>query len=205
MNASSRSPVSARFPYPAPAPARPDEPGRKAHPQGGSTCSKVTGSEPVSPYNSIRSPHPKRPSHRSRRDPRPIEAIHQHRELRGGQSNDPALDRRPGEAPLLEPLGREDQTGAVKGQDLHPIGSLGSKDEDRSRIGVLAQALGHEPGERIHAFAEVHGLSGNQHLQIGADGDHARARNVAITVASVAASTPIGTRTVTAGITISIM
>src|SRR6185312_12297697 len=110
-----------------------------------------------------------------------------------------------GEAPLFEPLGREDQTGAVKGQDLHPIGSLGSEDKDRPRIGVLAQALGHEPGEGIHPFAEVHGLGGDQHLQIGADGDHARARRVAITVASVAASTPVGTRTVTAGITISMM
>src|SRR3954453_761891 len=205
MNASSRSPVSARFPYPAPAPARPDEPGRKAHPQGGSTCPKVTGSEPISPYKSVRSPHPERPSHRSRRDPRPIETIDQHRELRRGQSNDPALDRRPGEAPLFEPLGGQDQTGAVKGQDLHPIGSLGSEDEDGSPIGVLAQALGHEPCKRIHAFAEVHGLSGVQHLQIGADGDHARARKVAITVASVAASTPVETRTVTVGITISIM
>ena len=83
--------------------------------------------------------------------------------------------------------------------------SLGSKDEDGSRIGVLAQALGHQPGERIHALAEVHGLSGNQHLQIGADSDHARARRVAMTVASVVASTPVGTRTVTAGSTISMM
>src|SRR6185312_684558 len=120
--------------------------------------------------------------------------------------NDPTLDRWPGEAPLLEPLGREDQTSAVKSQDLHPIGPLGSKDEDCPRIGVLAQALGHEPRERIHAFAEVHRLGGDQHRQIGADGDHARARRVAITVASVAASTPIGTCTVPpAGITISIM
>src|SRR4051812_49432993 len=174
-----RSPASARFPYPAPAPAQPDEPGRRAHPQGGSAYLKVTRSEPVSPWESIRSPHPKGPSHRSRRDPRPIEAINQHRELRGGQSNDPALDRRPGEAPLLEPLGREDQTGAVKSQDLHAIGSLGSEDKDRPRIRVLAQALGHEPCKRIHSFAEVHGLSGNQYLQIGADGDHARARRVA--------------------------
>ena len=93
----------------------------------------------------------------------------------------------------------------IKGQDLHAIGPLGSKDEDGSRIGVLAQALGHEPGERIHALAEVHGLCGNQHRQIGADGDHARARKVTSTIASVAASTPVGTRTVTAGITISIM
>src|SRR4051812_45632218 len=124
MNASSRSPASARFPYPAPAPSRPDEPGRKAHPQGGSAYLKVTGSEPVSPWESIRSPHPKRPSHRSRRDPRPIEAIDQHGELRGGEANNPALDRRPGEAPLFEPLGGQDQTGAVKGQDLHPIGRL---------------------------------------------------------------------------------
>src|SRR6185503_4998760 len=99
----------------------------------------------------------------------------------------------------------QDQTGAVKSQDLHAIGSLGSEDEDRPRIGVLAQALGHQSGERIHPFAEVHRLSGNQHLQIGADGDHARARRVARTVARVAASTPVGTRTVTAGITISIM
>src|SRR4051812_11600273 len=199
-----RSPASARFPYPAPAPSQPDEPGRRAYPQGGSACSKVTGSEPISPYKSVSSPHPKRPSHRLRRDPRPVETIHQHRELRRRQSNDPALDRRPGEAPLLEPLGREDQTGAVKGQDLHPIGSLGSEDEDRPRIGVLAQALGHKPCERIHALAEVHRLGGDQHLQIGADGDHARARRVAMTVASVAASTPVGTRTVMAGITISI-
>src|SRR3954452_22062305 len=56
-----------------------------------------------------------------------------------------------------------------------------------------------------HSFAEVHGLSGNQYLQIGADSDHARARKVASTVASVTASTPVGTRTVTAGITIPIM
>src|SRR3954453_22428361 len=41
-------------------------------------------------------------------------------------------------------------------------------------------------------------------LQIGADGDHARARRVASTVANVTASTPVGMRTVTAGITISI-
>src|SRR3954453_19769754 len=109
-----------------------------------------------------------------------------------------------GEAALFEPLGREDQTRTIKGQDLHPIGSLGSEDEDRPRIGVLAQAVGHEACERIHALAEVHGLSGNQHRQIGADGDHARARKVASTVASVAASTPVGTRTVTVGITISI-
>src|SRR4051812_28194644 len=118
MNASSRSPASARFPYPAPAPSQLDEPGRRAHPQGGSTYLKVTGSEPVSPWESIRSPHPKGPSHRSRRDPRPIEAINQHRELRRRQSNDPALDRRPGEAALFEPLGRQDQTGAVEGEDL---------------------------------------------------------------------------------------
>src|SRR3954452_8192934 len=124
MNASSRSPASVRFPCPAPAPLRPDEPGRRAHPQGGSAYLKVTGSEPVSPYKSVSSPHPKRPSHRSRRDPRPIETVNQHRELRGGQSNDPALDRRPGKAPLLEPLGGQDQTGAVKGQELPPIGSL---------------------------------------------------------------------------------
>ena len=52
---------------------------------------------------------------------------------------------------------------------------------------------------------KAHWLSGNQHLQIGADGDHARARRVAITVTNAAASTPIGTRTVPAGITISIM
>jgi len=38
-------------------------------------------------------------------------------ELRRRQSNDPALDRWPGETPLFEPLGREDQTGAVKGQE----------------------------------------------------------------------------------------
>src|SRR3954466_7421599 len=61
------------------------------------------------------------------------------------------------------------------------------------------------PCKRVHPFAEVHGLGGDQHLQIGADGDHGRACRVAITVASVAASTPVGTRTVTAGITISIM
>src|SRR3954453_22003348 len=110
-----------------------------------------------------------------------------------------------GEAALFEPLGREDQTRTIKSQDFHPIGSLGSEDEDRPRIGVLAQALGHQPGKRVHPFAEVHGLCGDQHLQIGADGDHGRACRVAITVASVAASTPIGTRTVPAGITISIM
>src|SRR4051794_12420939 len=134
MNASSRSPASSRFPHPAPAPSQPDEPGRRAHPQGGSAYPKISGSEPVSPYKSIRSPNPKGPSHRLRRDPRPIKTIHQHGELRRRQSNDPALDRRPGEAALSEPLGREDQTGAVISQDLHPIGSLGSKDEDRRRV-----------------------------------------------------------------------
>src|SRR3954454_21507948 len=87
--------------------------------------------------HTTRSPHPKRPPHRLRRDPRPIKTIDQHGELRRRQSNDPALDRRPGEAPLLEPPGREEQTGAVISQDLHPNGSLVSKDKDRPRIGAL--------------------------------------------------------------------
>src|SRR6186713_269105 len=37
--------------------------------------------------------------------------------IAGRRGNDPALDRWPDEAPLFEPLGREDQTGAIKGQD----------------------------------------------------------------------------------------
>jgi hypothetical protein len=96
-----------------------------------------------------------RPPHWAWLQPVPRQALEQHRQLHAGQANDTLRRGRPAESPSLKPLAVEDQAGPIEDQDLHPVGTLGPKDEDVASERIGLQRLLHQRGEGIHATPEV--------------------------------------------------
>jgi hypothetical protein len=81
--------------------------------------------------------------------PRPIQAIDQRRELRGGEPHHAVADRRPAERTLLQPLPEQHQSGPVPSQNLEAVRSFRTEDEDRSREWIMPQLFLHQRGKTV--------------------------------------------------------
>src|SRR5215470_7814108 len=86
---------------------------------------------------------------------RPVQAVHQRGELRGGEPHHTVADRRPAERVLLETFPQKHKSGAVPRQNLQTVCSLRAEDKNRSREGIKAELLAHQRGESVGASAEV--------------------------------------------------
>src|SRR5260370_26565859 len=74
--------------------------------------------------------------------------------------------RRPAERAAFKALGHEAHTGAVPPQELHAVGALGAEHVYGARVGISAESLLHERGERVRLLSEVHRPRGHEHLQL---------------------------------------
>src|SRR4051795_3435175 len=93
---------------------------------------------------------------------------------------------------------RDAQAGPVVDQDLHPVATPGTEDEDLPGERVGPQYLLHQGRQPVHALAEVDRPGREQDAHPRRDRDHARPRTASSTRRSAAASTSAPTRT-TAG------
>src|SRR3954453_23305762 len=97
-----------------------------------------------------------------------------------------------------------DQAGAVVDQDLHPIATPGTEDEDLARERVGAERLLHQGRQAVHALAEVDRPRRQEDAYPRRDRDHGSPRTASSTRRSAAPSTSAPTRTTAGPSTISI-
>src|ERR1700752_2558385 len=75
---------------------------------------------------------------------RPVQAVHQRGEMRGGEPHHTIADLRPAERVMLETLPQKHRSGAVPRQNLQAVCSLRAEDKNRSRERIKAELLAHQ-------------------------------------------------------------
>src|SRR6516162_7438012 len=126
---------------------------------------------------------------------RPVQAIHQRGELRGGEPHHTIADRRPAERVMLQTFPQQHQSGPVPGQNLQAVRSLRTEDKNRSRERIMAELLAHQRGETVGTFAEVHRFRRDHDLHARRSRDHVAALTARNTSRSHVGSTPTAART----------
>ena len=135
----------------------------------------------------------------------PVQSRHQNRQLRRRQNNRAVLNRRKGECVFFKPFCHQDHPGPVPENHLEPIFPFRPEDENIAAVRIGPQCLRHHRNQAVDPTAEINRPRRNQYLQIAAKADHDARRNTAITIESVFASTPSGTRTRAPAVSISII
>src|SRR3977135_3019984 len=126
-------------------------------------------------------------------------------ELRSSQMHDPVLQVRPAESPVLKPLGEQADARAVPEDQLHPVRSLGAEYIDSAGEWIGLNLLAHQSSQALGALAEVDRLGRHHHTDPTGRADHALAFSARSTAATVLASAPRPTRTVTPSISTSMI
>lgn len=93
-----------------------------------------------------------------------VDAVQQHRQLRGVElgSERAIADARLAEAPLLEPLVREDEAAVVPGQHLRAVALLREEDEEVPRVEVLLPLVSDDGAQAVDAVPHVDGVGSEQ-------------------------------------------
>ena len=91
---------------------------------------------------------------------RHVDAVEQHRELRGvdAQRLVIVLDYGHAETPGFESLVKDDEAAVVPGQDFHPVATARDENEERAAIDVFLPLALHESHQPVDAAAQVDGL-----------------------------------------------
>src|SRR5246500_5243977 len=126
---------------------------------------------------------------------RPVQAVYQRGELRGGEPHHTIADRWPAERVLLQTFPQHHQSGSVPNQNLQTVRSLRTEDKNRSRERIMAELLRHQRSETVGTFAEVHRLRRDHDLHARRSRDHVAALTARSTSRSHAGSTPTAART----------
>src|ERR1700751_4447090 len=126
---------------------------------------------------------------------RPVQAVYQRGELRGGEPHHTIADRWPAERVLLQTFPQHHQSGSVPNQNLQTVRSLRTEDKNRSRERIIAELLAHQRGETVGTFAEGHRLRRDHKLHARRSRDHVAALTARSTSRSHAGSTPTAART----------
>src|SRR5439155_5354616 len=138
-------------------------------------------------------------------NPSPIEPFQQCRELRSRQPHHPVLHVRPAELAILEPFGEQAHSRAVPIDQLHAVGTFRSEHIDCARERIGLHRLAHQCGQTLGALAEVHRLGRHPHPHRTGRTDHVPAFSARMTTATVLASAPRPTRTLTPSISTSMI
>ena len=123
---------------------------------------------------------------------RPIHAIDERHQLRGGKLDHAVLNPRPAELVLIQPLGEQAKARPVPPHDLHPVGAFCPEHVKRAgeRIGA---GVAHQCRQTVRAFPEVDRT--RRHIDLGSRGDHAD-RTARIASVRRVAATSLPTRIV---------
>ena len=95
---------------------------------------------------------------------REIDAVEEHRELRGVElrAERVVLEYGESEAALLQPLVVKDEAAVVPGEDLHPVSATRDEGEQVPGEDVLPPVSAHDRGKPVDAVAQIHRLAREQ-------------------------------------------
>lgn len=95
---------------------------------------------------------------------REVDAIEEHRQLRGVELRAEGLVVKRGElkAPLLEALVENDEAARVEAENLDAVTALRDEDEEVADEDVFLPLVAHDGAEAVDAVAHVDGLRGQQ-------------------------------------------
>src|SRR5205085_8769590 len=112
---------------------------------------------------------------------------------------------RPAELPILEPLGEQADSRAVPEDQLHAIGSFRPEHIDGAGERIGLHRLTHRRRQTFRPLAEADWLRRHHHADRASRADHAPAFKARSTAATVFASAPRPTRTITPSISTSMI
>src|SRR5271170_2325883 len=133
-------------------------------------------------------------------DPAPIEPLQQCLKLRRAEPHHAVVYRRPPELAVLKPLGDEHHATPVPEDQLYPVSPFRAEHVNHPGERIDAHRLTHQRRQTLGTLAEVDRFRRHHHPDVPGRSDHALAFSARITAATVLASAPRSTRTVTSPI-----
>src|SRR3990167_5026982 len=104
--------------------------------------------------------------------PAPINALQQHRQLRGRQRHAAAGCLRPDKASLLQPFAKQAQAVAIPPQQFDPVTTPSAKGEDLTGEGIGFQLSLHHGRQTVEATTHVRDASGDPDTGSSGRGNH---------------------------------
>jgi hypothetical protein len=107
-------------------------------------------------------------------DPRHVDAVEQHRQLRGVELRAQRLfmESRKPETSLLQTLVVEDEAAVVPGEDLQAVTAPGNEGEEMAGVDVFLPIAAHDVGQAIDAAAQIDRLTSEENADCPGEKEH---------------------------------